>query len=133
MNKVNSIMLVDDDATTNFLNELLIGQMGITSEVIIAQNGREALEKLQEQCLTRGQCPELILLDINMPVLNGFGFLEAYQQLTSKQQVTSVIVMLTTSLNPKDIAKGKEYRVAGFLNKPLLEKDLEEMVNKYFG
>jgi CheY-like chemotaxis protein len=133
MKTFNSIMLVDDDSTTNFMNELLIQEMGITREVVIAKNGQEALDKVEAHCGGEGKCPELILLDINMPVLNGFDFLEAYEKRNFKGREATVIIMLTTSLNPQDLEKVKPYKVAGFLNKPLKENDLQEVFIKCFG
>nr|GFC12437.1 hypothetical protein [Tanacetum cinerariifolium] len=64
-------------------------------------------------------CPQLLFLDMNMPVLNGLGFLEAYAQLPLAQQSSIVIVMLTTSLHPVDQARAEQLPIAGFLNKPL--------------
>ncbi|UOQ76985.1 response regulator [Hymenobacter sp. 5516J-16] len=99
MDKISCILLVDDDKTTNFLNRLLLENLGVTDQVLVAENGREAL-RLIEQNGPNDTCPALILLDINMPVMNGFDFLEAYQNLSFAHKQSVVIVMLTTSLNP---------------------------------
>lgn len=71
MQKLTSTLLVDDDETTNFVNEMLLKDMGVTEQILTAHNGQEALELILERC-ENNECPSLILLDINMPVMNGF-------------------------------------------------------------
>jgi CheY-like chemotaxis protein len=129
--KLNCVLLVDDDITTNFLNESLIEEMEIAKQVMVAQNGEEALELVERHFKEHGHCPQLILLDINMPVMDGFDFLEAYQKLDLKDKDAVHIVMLTTSSNPVDIYKVKEFGVSDFLSKPLTEEGLKGILNKY--
>jgi CheY-like chemotaxis protein len=132
MEKINCILLVDDDQTTNFLHKLLIDELNITHELLIAQNGQEALEVIKEYGGCAQKCPSLILLDINMPIMNGFEFLEAYQQLDLSQKKSITIVMLTTSLYPKDIERAKEFGINGYLNKPLSEEAMKGIMKEHF-
>ena len=127
MKKVNCILLVDDDETTNIINEMLIMDMDITEELVQARNGKEGINLLQQQ---KNQ-PELILLDINMPVMDGFDFLEAYNKMEFTGKSSAVIVMLTTSMNPKDVERAKKAGVADYINKPLTEQSLREVLNKH--
>ena len=131
MEKLTSTLLVDDDETTNFVNQMLLKDMGVTEQVLTAHNGQEALELIQQRC-RQGLCPELILLDINMPVMNGFEFLEEFEQLEFANKQSVVIVMLTTSLNPQDMNHLQKLPNDGFLNKPLTEKMVKEVLKKYF-
>lgn len=126
------VLLVDDDQTTNFLNRLLLTRLGVTEQVLIAGNGEEALRLLAQQCKEPATCPNLILLDMNMPVLNGLAFLEAYAQLPSAVQDAIVIVMLTTSLHPADLARAQQLPIAGFLNKPLTEEKVASLLRQHF-
>ncbi len=133
MPQLSSILLVDDDSTTNFLNKLLFTRLGVTEQLIIAGNGVEALAVLAETCTPVGpRCPALILLDVNMPVMNGIEFLEAYAGLPLAQQKAIVIVLLTTSLNPKDLLRVQELPIAGTLNKPLTEEKVHALLQQYF-
>jgi CheY-like chemotaxis protein len=132
MKKFSSVLLVDDDQITNFSNQILLEDMEVTQEVLVALNGLEALNLIERKC-KEGRCPQLILLDINMPVMNGFEFLQAYDELnvTCKQSV--VVVMLTTSMNPVDVDRLRTLPVNGFLNKPLTEEMVRNLLLQHFG
>lgn len=134
MPQLTSILLVDDDATTNYLNQTLIKRMGVAAHLHVAENGAEALQALHRTCVpVSGSCPDLILLDMKMPVMNGIEFLEAYAQLPLAKQQGVVIVMLTTSLLPSDLERVQQLPVAGVLNKPLTKEKLQAVVEEHFG
>jgi CheY-like chemotaxis protein len=133
MRKLSSILLVDDDSTTNFLNELLLKSLGVADALLTAQNGREALVTLNQICAEpNANCPSLILLDVNMPVMNGIEFLEAYTQLPLAQQQAVVIVMLTTSLHSRDLERVQELPIAGLVNKPLTREKVDTILQMHF-
>lgn len=126
MLKLPSVLLIDDDTTTNFLNKLLVNTMGIAEQVLVAENGEEALRLL---ALGRPE-PALILLDMNMPVMNGLAFLESYTQLP--QLPASVIVLLTTSVHERDLARVQQLPIAGALDKPLTKDKLLGVLRQHF-
>jgi CheY-like chemotaxis protein len=129
-----SVLLVDDDPTTNFLNKLLLTRVGVAEQVLVAENGEQALRTLAQTCSAtiNPLCPHLILLDMNMPALNGLAFLEAYMQMPLAQQQSIVIVMLTTSLHPVDLARVQQLPIAGFLNKPLTQEKVMALLQQHF-
>lgn len=131
---LRSVLLVDDDSTTNFLNKLLITQMGIAEQVLVAEDGEQALRTLVQACSApaTSACPQLIFLDMNMPVLNGLNFLEAYAKMPLAQAQAIIIVMLTTSLHPRDMARAQELPIAGFLHKPLTKAKVADLLEKHF-
>ena len=132
--KLSCVLLVDDDQTTNYLTRLLLTRLHITDKVLVAHNGREALALLAEHCHAPNapSCPALILLDVNMPVMNGFEFLGAYAQLPETQRQAIVVVMLTTSLHPQDVERARHLQVAAFLSKPLTSQHLTDMLGQHF-
>ncbi|HTF82050.1 MAG TPA: response regulator [Cytophagales bacterium] len=131
--KLNCILLIDDDEPTNFINELVIKKMDCTHKVVSKSGARDALEYLKSQHNGTHPQPDLIFLDINMPAMNGWDFLEEYKTLDDRQKAKIVIVMLTTSLNPDDEERANKIKeINAFKSKPLTKELMEEILNKYF-
>ena len=135
MAAISCVLLVDDDDTTNFLNQTLLRRMAVSDEVVVAVNGQEALDLLHAHCEqpTSPTCPALILLDLNMPLMNGIEFLRAYAQRPARENPTVVIIMLTTSLNPNDVAQMQGLPIAGYLTKPLTTEKIRQVLREHFG
>lgn len=128
--KLSTILLIDDDHDDNFYHELIINEMAIADSVDMVGNGIEALEYLT----TAGRVPpELVFLDLNMPKMNGWEFLEKYEKLDLGQKAKVVILILSTSANPDDIQRSKEIEaVSGYESKPLSKKMLTEILEEHF-
>lgn len=124
--KLERIMLVDDDVNTNIYNEIILNQANAAEDIVIFQNGKEALEYMK----TDNHKVDLIFLDINMPIMNGWQFLEGYNQLDEDKKAGKIIVMLTASINEDDRAKAQEYNIVEtFISKPLNVDILEQLIN----
>jgi CheY-like chemotaxis protein len=109
------VMLIDDNSMENFINKRLIESCDFSAEVIVCSSGQEALKHLQS-----GNIPSLIFLDINMPEMDGFQFLDMFESLEDKIHRTCKVVMLSTSESFKDLNRANKNRfVKKFLNKPL--------------
>lgn len=134
MTPISCTLLVDDDDTTNYLNQRLLQRMAVTDAVLVAGNGQEALDLLHTHCEQAASptCPTLILLDMKMPRMNGFEFLQAYAQRPPLQNPAVVIIMLTTSLNAQDVARMQDLPIAGFLTKPLTREKVEHILHEHF-
>ena len=132
--KLNCILLVDDDEPTNFLNKMVLEDIGCAETIRIADSGQDALSYLEKAAPnSEPSSPDLIFLDINMPAMNGWEFLERYSNLDKQHKANVVIVMLTTSLNPDDRAKASTISdVSGFETKPLTPEKLQAILHKYF-
>lgn len=132
MKTLETILLIEDDDTINFYNEFVIKEMGVSNDVQIAVNGRVAIDYLEQRVAAGESLPELIFLDINMPVMNGFEFIEEFERRGWKG--STLVVMLTTSLHPNDVARAKQYAsISEYLHKPLMEDSLKGIVGRYFG
>lgn len=133
MKRLSGILLIDDNETSNFLNERLLKRMDLTDHIQVVTNGKQALDYLGKICREPGQHikPELILLDINMPVLDGFEFLELFQQLDAHFRQGIRIAMLSTSNHPQDTGKASEYQ-AFYLTKPLTIEKMESLLDGLF-
>ncbi|RAK63940.1 response regulator [Hymenobacter edaphi] len=129
MEKLPHILLVDDDDTTNFLNEHLLKKLDVTHQVRVAHNGEEALALLTQP---PPYVPSLLLLDVNMPGMDGIQFLEAYLRLPQEQQDATVIVMLTTYMDGSALARINELPIAGLISKPLDREKIDTLLQLHF-
>lgn len=132
MRKLNGILLVDDNETSNFLNERLLKRMGLSDNITILSNGKQALDYMEDLGHQPGLQvsavkPELVLLDINMPVLDGFEFLELFQQFDADFRQGILIAILSTSNHPQDTSKALAYN-AFYLTKPLTVEKVETLL-----
>lgn len=132
------MLLVDDDDGHNYLTRTVIARTAVTKNVHITCNGREAIDyvtsrgKFKENGDTYPK-PEIILLDINMPVMDGWGFLEEYRKLNNAYKCGIMIIILTTSENPDEMERARSIReVSAFKSKPLTKEVLEEVIQRYF-
>lgn len=135
--KLSCILLIDDDEPTNFLNRMTLEQVGCADHIQVIQSGQDALDFLARKgkYAYEPDCPhpDLIFLDVNMPAMDGWEFLEKYRLLQPEQKAPIVMIMLTTSLNPDDEAKAKAIpEISGFENKPLRADRLRELLKNYF-
>lgn len=107
-------------------------RLGVTEQVREAGNGQEALTELRRCQQEPAGCPVLILLDVNMPVMGGLEFLEAYQQLPADQRQAVVVAMLTTSVNPRDQPRAAGLPIAAYLTKSLTQQQVEQVLAQHF-
>jgi CheY-like chemotaxis protein len=135
--KLNCILVIDDDEPTNFFTRMILEEAECTRNIRIVQSGPEALAYLEKSESGTNPVefpsPDLIFLDINMPAMDGWEFLEEYKKLNIAPQHKIIMVMLTTSLFPEDMAKAKRSpEISGFENKPLTLEKLESILKRYF-
>jgi CheY-like chemotaxis protein len=132
MTPVRCIMLIDDNKVDNFFHERVIRKNNAAEIVIAKESGFEALDHLQKGESVVQPC--VIFLDINMPGMNGWEFIEHYNQLDKNLQNSMIVVMLSTSDNPDDKALAKTHNIlSDFKTKPLTKEMLDEVLLKYNG
>jgi len=137
-NKLNCVLLIDDDEPTNFLNQMLLEEAGCSEQVQVVQGGKEALNYLTnsdhaEHHHESFPCPDLIFLDLNMPAMDGWEFLARYRELEKRHKGKVILVMLTTSLFPEDKIRAESMpEISGFENKPLTPEIIKKVINRYF-
>lgn len=131
--KLKNVLLIDDSESDNFYHERKIRKMGITDNIHICYSGQEALDFLKSELEGIHPQPTLIFLDINMPGMNGWEFLEEYEKLELAQQGEVVLTMLSNSIDERDRARSHEFEtVQGFYSKPLNEEYLISILKKHF-
>jgi CheY-like chemotaxis protein len=126
-------MLVDDDQNDNFFHEREIKKNNSAIVVIEKNTGLEALKYLRSQKVNKNMLPDLIFLDINMPGMNGWDFLQEYERLDKELQSKVIIIMLTSSDNNDDISRAKAWSfVSDYITKPLTKEIMIDIIKKYF-
>ena len=125
-------MLIDDSIPINYFHKIIVKKSGIALSCIAVNNGQEALDYLQIKQDAQERFPELIFVDINMPVINGWEFLEKFRAKHKSILKEVVTVMLTTSINPDDREKAKKLNVPNYLPKPLTVQVLKDLYDSYY-
>ena len=126
--KKKNVLLVDDDQIFNLLNPKTLQMLGVVGEIHVARNGSEALELLNQYYIGSRALPEVILLDLNMPIMDGFGFIEAFHKVNIPNIENTLIIVVTSSDNPADMKRAKELGITNYLTKPLSETALRKVL-----
>jgi CheY-like chemotaxis protein len=132
-NRIDKVLIIDDDEISNFITESILEQSNKVKEIDVVMSADEGI-KLLTKLASKGanHLPSLILLDIKMPVKSGWDFLNEYKALADIDRSKIVIVMLSSSVYPDDVHKANTFEeVAGYLSKPITLDKVEEVVEKY--
>lgn len=133
MKKLNCILLIDDNPGDNYIHKRAILKADVCDHVEVAVGGKEALDYLKNGGVGPYPKPELIFLDINMPGMSGFEFLEEYSKLDEKFKSKTIVFMLTSSLLPEDTERAMNSgEISEFLNKPLNVDKVREIIARFF-
>lgn len=123
------VLLVDDDAITNFIHTVILEKSKSVRRIKSVLGAEEGLSYLQECILKQHDLPVVILLDINMPVMDGWEFVEAFSLLPEEVRNKIHVFFLTTSRDPVEIERAKKLKViSGFLYKPLDQEALSKIL-----
>lgn len=135
MKKIGCILLIDDNKADNAFHQIKIRKAEVCDMVSVATTGMQALSYLQKAAQQDQEFPkpDLIFLDINLPGMDGFDFLDEFHKLNDQLKSNTKVIMLTTSLNPDDQTRALNYKeVKNFLNKPLTVELIQRTVSSYF-
>jgi CheY-like chemotaxis protein len=130
MKKINSILLIEDDPISNFLSDTIIRKLNFAEEINIKGNGESALKFLEDSHLNNKEFPQIIILDINMPIMDGFEFLEKLELLPYYNKKKTLIIILSNLLSEKDIKILNQITSLTYLSKPLNKEKLMGLLLK---
>jgi CheY-like chemotaxis protein len=131
---IDKVLCIDDDQITLVLCELVIKKAGFAKEVITAKNGKEGLAYFSNFFSKNNKedksPPQIIFLDLNMPVMNGWDFLEDYLMKYADRLPSTKVVIISSTVNPEDFSRANQYEnmVIDFINKPLTTEGLQDLM-----
>jgi CheY-like chemotaxis protein len=124
-------MLIDDDEIFTYIIKKIIEESEISEQITIFNNGRDAINYLTEAAEEETLLPKVIFLDLNMPLLDGWGFLDEYIRLKPKMCKKINLYVITSSVSTYDHEKSKEYSdITDFIVKPLAKEKFISIVKK---
>ncbi|MFY8009921.1 MAG: response regulator [Flavobacterium sp.] len=131
MKSPSNIMLIDDDEIFTYIIKKIIEESEISEQITIFSNGRDAINYLTEVAEEETLLPKVIFLDLNMPLLDGWGFLDEYIRLKPKMCKKINLYVITSSVSTYDHEKSKEYSdITDFIVKPLAKEKFISIVKK---
>jgi CheY-like chemotaxis protein len=130
--RFKAVMLIDDNEIDNLINQKMIEASTLSENIYVHTGAKSAIEFLRniEKLGAAGHSilPQIIFLDIDMPLMDGFQFLDEFEKFRVETKDICNIVMLTSSINPQDVNKSKKYNyVKKYINKPLKQDTLEKI------
>lgn len=129
--KYRTVMLIDDNEIDNLINQKMIEAASITENIYTHTGAKSAIEflrNMEKMDVADKVLPDVIFLDIDMPLMDGFQFLDEFEKLSASVKKKCKIVMLTSSINPQDFNRSKKYvNVKLYLNKPLSHESITSL------
>ena len=131
---IDTVLLIDDDEINNMICTKIISKNDFATNVVACSSARQGLKYLQD-ALTDGAkpLPTVIFLDINMPVMNGWDFLDQYKQMAGLADKGIVLIMLSSSSSANDLSRAQSYpQVSDYITKPLTAVHLQHVRERFF-
>ena len=134
MNVKDSVCIIDDDHIFIYGVKRLMEETSFCDNLMVYQNGQDALEDLKDKATQGDNLPSIIFLDLNMPMMTGWEFLDEYLQIESKDPTVSKVYIVSSSIDPKDLLRIKDYSVIrNYILKPVTSDDLQNIIIELSG
>ncbi|ESU27590.1 hypothetical protein FLJC2902T_19530 [Flavobacterium limnosediminis JC2902] len=125
---LKKILIIDDSVFDRLIAKMVLQKNIQVNDVIVLESAQEGLDYISDKISKPTELPEIILLDIKMPKIDGFEFLERFAKLPKSVKSLSKIFMLSSSIDPEDIKKAKKSKyVTDFIEKPLTKEKIENL------
>ncbi len=129
MKKINSACIIDDDDIFIYGTRRIMQEVRFCDDIIVFKNGKEAIDGMQNYLIEGKNLPEIIFLDINMPIMNGWDFLEEFTKIPNLNKDNIQLYVVSSSIDPSDLQRAKQFElVNNYILKPILPKQLNEIL-----
>ncbi|WP_109301644.1 response regulator [Aquimarina sp. AU474] len=130
MRRIDTACVIDDDPIFVYGIKKVMKVTNFCDRILVFNDGQEALDNLKEIILINGQLPDVILLDLNMPILDGWQFLEEFIKIPCAKKI--IIYIVSSSVDPEDVLRAKSYeRVSDYIVKPISVKKMKEILQDF--
>ena len=131
MKKINCVCLIDDDPIFIYGTKRIIKEADFCDTILVFNNGQDAIDGLQELTAKGETLPEVIFLDLNMPIMNGWEFLEDFVKIPNHNREKVIIYVISSSVDPRDLERISHYEVVNnYILKPISPEDLEKVISE---
>ena len=130
MKNVKVCCIIDDDPIFIYGTKRIMKEVDFAENIIVYSNGQEAVDGLKEIINEKGILPEVIFLDLNMPIMNGWEFLDEYKNCQHDESKKTIIYIISSSVDPRDLERVKHYnQVDTYILKPITPDDLAKIIS----
>ena len=132
MKKINSVYVIDDDEIYQFTIKKILNSFDVPLEIKSFSDGEEAINFIDDNKNNETELPDIVFLDINMPIMDGFEFLEEFEKIKSDLSKNIIVHMVSSSVDEVDIERAKKNKnISSYIIKPVNPKDIEHIIKKY--
>lgn len=132
ISKIQTCCIIDDDPIFIYGTRRIMKEVNFCEDLLVYSNGQEALDGLTKIINLGQNVPQVIFLDLNMPIMNGWEFLDEFIKLPSNNFEKITIYIISSSVDPRDLERVKNYNVvSNYILKPITPSDLENVLTSY--
>ena len=125
-----NICFIDDDGVYKFFMKRVLKIKNLAEDIMSFDDGEQAFEYINENKKNPEKLPDLVFLDINMPIMDGFQFIEEYTKIRSEINKKITIYMVTSSIDPIDLERSKKYsEISAYITKPINVETIQQIIN----
>jgi len=131
MSKVKNTCIIDDDPIFVYGTMRLMKEVDFSENILVYENGQDAIDGLNQMTTEGKDLPSVIFLDLNMPIMNGWEFLEDFVKIPNNNREKVTIYIISSSVDPKDLERVKNYNVVNnYILKPISPEDLKSILHE---
>lgn len=132
MKKIETVCIIDDDPIFIYGTKRLMAEVDFCENVLVFENGQDAVDGLNSITASGEKLPSFIFLDLNMPIMNGWEFLEDFVKIPNHNRNKVTIYIISSSVDPRDLERIKTYKVVNnYILKPISTEDLRSVLEGY--